>query len=85
MTEVKAAPASAPTRADLLEDLLEAVRPFALAAECQRPLVKLLTGKDQVAEIKAWLIANTVSGAQVSARQWQRLADAVNKLDAQQE
>jgi hypothetical protein len=71
-----------PERADLLEDLLAAVRPFALAAECQRPLVKLLTRKDQVAEIRAWLIAGTVSGAQVSPQQWMRLADVVDKLDA---
>jgi hypothetical protein len=68
-----------PDRAELLEDLLAAVRPFAQAAECQRPLVKLLTRKDQVAEIRAWLIAGTVSGAQISPQQWMRLADVASR------
>jgi hypothetical protein len=74
-----------PDRAQLLEDLLAAVRPFAQAAECQRPLVKLLTRKDRVAELRAWLIAGTISGGQISPAQWMRLADVVAKIHGKEE
>jgi hypothetical protein len=71
------------TRADLLEDLLVAVRPVVTAVRRQPELVRLIQRTDSLLpSVHAFGIAAHITTAHISPAAWHRLVKAVLELDA---